>query len=144
MKSHSRVVPDTNILLAAENSKNSSSPNKELLNRWLHDEFTFLYSDDTVSEYVAKLQQYHVPEARIKQLLRFILTFGEPVAIAFYHPPNYPSDPDDIAFVLCAENGQATHIITYDAHLLDIDHLYSFNICKPIDFLQELRVEATP
>jgi hypothetical protein len=41
--------------------------------------------------------------------------------------------------VLCAENGYATHLISYDKHLLDLQEFYSYKICKTMDFLSELR-----
>ena len=51
----------------------------------------------------------------------------------------YPKDEDDIAFVLCAENGKATHLITYDPDLLNIKDYFKFKICKTIEFLTEFR-----
>jgi predicted nucleic acid-binding protein len=49
-----------------------------------------------------------------------IWKLGEHTSIQYFHLANYPSDPDDIAFVLCAENGYATHLLSYDKHLLDL------------------------
>ena len=51
----------------------------------------------------------------------------------------YPKDEDDIVFVLCAENGNATHLITYDTDLLNIKEYFKFKICKTIEFLSEFR-----
>jgi hypothetical protein len=32
--------------------------------------------------------------------------------------PHYPADADDIAFLLCAWNGLASHLVSYDIHAL--------------------------
>lgn len=46
-----------------------------------------------------------------------------------------------IAFLLCAINGAASHLVSYDEHLLSLRHAYTaeFSICQPIDFLADLR-----
>ncbi|CAN2039331.1 PIN domain-containing protein [Candidatus Magnetomoraceae bacterium gMMP-15] len=61
----------------------------------------------------------------------------------FFDLPLYPSDPDDIAFLLCAENGNATHIVSYDPHLKEIDRFYTFRVCGTLKFLFELRKEIS-
>ena len=51
-----QTVPDTNIILASS-SKNPKSPNREYFERWLYrQEFDLLYSDDTLHEYIEKLE----------------------------------------------------------------------------------------
>jgi len=57
------------------------------------------------------------------------------VDVSFFHLRIYPIDPDDIAFVLCAANGEATHLLTYDHHLSDLAWAYDFTICTPAGFL---------
>jgi len=134
-----RVVPDTNVFLASEKSVHASSPNKEFIERWKRDEFDVLYSDDTLLEYIAKLREKGINEASVKMLLNSLFELGREVRIDVYHLPFYPIDADDIAFLLCAENGRATHIVTYDRHLKAVEQFYEFTICKPVEFLQELR-----
>jgi uncharacterized protein len=140
-KTNFQVVPDTNILLASEKSLSLTSPNREFFERWRHEEFELLYSEDTLCEYIEKLTEMGIAENRIKKFIHAILELGKEIRIAFYHLPRYPSDPDDIAFLLCAENGKATHIISYDQHLKDIEHFYSFKVCGTLEFLFELRRE---
>ncbi|MCP3958646.1 MAG: hypothetical protein GY719_12405 [bacterium] len=125
-----RAVPDTNILLASEMSPGSSSPNREYFERWKADEFVVLFSADTLLEYVKKLREKDLAEERIKVFLGAL--------------PTYPVDSDDIAFLLCADNGHATHLVTYDRHLQEIDAHYSFRICETTDFLRDLRRELRP
>ena len=113
MKTAYRVVPDTNVIIAAKKHPSPASPNVEFVERWQHEEFALLYSDDTLLEYIYKLRTQGVAEHSIKKLIRAILALGQTIHIHWYryHLPKYPVDPDDIAFLLCADNGQATHII---------------------------------
>ncbi len=134
-----RAVPDTNILLASEMSPDSTSPNREFFVRWKADEFVVLFSADTLLEYIKKLRQKDLSEERTRIFLGALLALGVEVYIEFYHLPTYPVDSDDIAFLLCAANGGATHLVSYDRHLRDVDAHYPFKICKPTEFLGELR-----
>jgi predicted nucleic acid-binding protein len=138
MKTSFRTVPDTNVIIAAQNGS-PTSPNREYFTRWKNEEFVLLFSDDTSHEYIEKLTERNTPEELIVELIVAIWKLGEHISIQFFHLANYPSDPDDIAFVLCAENGYATHLISYDKHLLDLQGFYSYKICKTMDFLSELR-----
>jgi len=138
MKTSLRTVPDTNVIIAAQNSS-LTSPNREYFARWKNKEFALLFSDDTISEYIEKLTERHISREFILELTVTIREIGEYTAIDSFHFFQYPSDPDDIAFVLCAENGNATHLISYDSHLLNLQGFYSFKICKTVDFLSELR-----
>ncbi len=118
----------------------SSSPNSEYLDRWKTGELVLLYSRDTFQEYIEKLVAKGLPEAVIRSFLRALQELGEEIFIEHYHLPVYPVDVDDIAFLLCAVNGDATHLITYDKHLLDIQEPYPFKICETAEFLRELEI----
>ncbi len=107
-----RSVPDTNVLLAAKIGSGPTSPNAEYFERWTKGEFTLLYSADTYLEYVEKLIDKELPEPIIKSFLRALMELGVEVFVEHYHLPVYPVDMDDVAFVLCAVNGEATHLIT--------------------------------
>ncbi len=144
LKTGLRTVPDTNILLAAEMSGGPTSPNVEYFDRWESGEFTILFSQDTFLEYALKLREKNIPDERIKQVLRALLQLGIEVFIEHYHLPVYPVDTDDIAFLLCADNGEATHLVSYDKHLLDVGRYYPFKVCGPIDFLKDLRRALPP
>jgi len=139
MKTHFKIVPDTNVLIASEKSVSSISPNKEFFDRWRNEEFEILYSDDTLLEYIKKLKEKGISKENIKQFIIALLELGSNIFIKYYHLPNYPVDPDDIAFLLCAENGKASHIISYDKHIKDIENHYSFKVCDTLEFLFELR-----
>jgi len=136
-----RAVPDTNVLLASEMSTSSSSANRAFFERWESGDFTVLFSQDTLYEYVKKLWQKMLPEASIRKFLAALLNVGVEVEIEYYHLPAYPVDADDIAFLLCADNGRATHLVTYDKHLLEVEAHYPFRICGAPAFLEDLRHE---
>lgn len=140
MKTDFRVILDTNVILASQNAT-ASSPNREIIDRWIQDEFLVLYSTDILEEYYEKLVEKNIPQTKIDEFFSYIFILAQEVTIFFYHFPSYkyPEDPDDVRFVLCAYNGSATHIIGYDEHLLKIDKYSPFRICKPIPFLKELR-----
>jgi predicted nucleic acid-binding protein len=139
MKTPFRVVPDTNVFIAAEKSSHVTSPNKEFVKRWKDNEFEVLYSEDMFLEYVSEMRKMRITEASIRKLIATLFELGRQVRIRFYHLPLYPIDADDIAFLLCAENGEATHIISYDSHLKAIEPLYPFKVCNTPEFLDELR-----
>ncbi len=67
------------------------------------------------------------------------MDLGVEVFVEHYHLPAYPVDMDDVAFLLCAVNGEATHLITYDRHLLEVSRYYWFKVCGTVDFLKDLR-----
>ncbi len=137
-KTSLRSVPDTNVLLASKMTPGSGSSNREYFERWQNEEFTVLFSADTLHEYLRKLRQKGLSEESIREFLQAILEAGVEVDIGFYHLRKYPVDADDIAFLLCAANGEATHLVTYDRHLRDVEQYYEFNICTTTEFLNDL------
>lgn len=134
-----RAVLDTNVVLAAEGSSGTTSPNREIMVCWRAGEFLWLYSRDTVLEYIEKLLERGIAEAEVRGFVRALGVLGEAVEITYLHLRRYPADPDDIAFVLCALNGTATHLVTYDGHLFEVAHEYPFSVCNPAGFMAELR-----
>jgi putative PIN family toxin of toxin-antitoxin system len=138
-----RVVLDTNIIIASHLSESKDSPNKEIIHRWENDQFDVLWTDDTLHEYINKSKYFNVPEESIVKIISQFISFGEEVKIKFYHYEFYPEDAKDICFVLCALNGDGTHIITYDSHLLDLKKDYQtkfgIQVVNPITCLKQLR-----
>ncbi len=123
-----RTVPDTNVILASEKTTHPTSPNKEYLNLWYQGYFDLLYSRDTLREYVKKLRDEGIERERIVGLIASFQKLSKLVPIRFYHLPRYPQDSDDVSFVLCADNGKATHLLTYDSHFDPLKGLYPFKI----------------
>lgn len=134
-----RAVLDTNILIAAHRSVHATSPNREILERWRAGDFTLLYSEDVLLEYVEKLIEFGLSDANLQQFVSSVAGLGERVTVDFFHVRRYPADADDIAFLLCAINGNATHLVTYDSGFSEIAPDCSFSICEPVYFLAALR-----
>lgn len=136
-----RAVLDTNVLLAARRSSSPSSPNIEILDRWQRREFRFLYSLDTLAEYAEKLLEHGIPSSDVETFVLRLAKHGEIVPVVSFHFRHYPVDADDVMFLLCALNGMATHLVSYDKHLLDLHPFYASElaICEPIKFLTACR-----
>lgn len=136
-----RAVLDTNVILAAHRTREAASPNAEILSRWRRREFSFLHSPDTLAEYAEKLLEHGVEAARIEEFIRLLARHGEAVSIRFFHFRHYPVDPDDVMFLLCAINGSASHLVSYDDHLLSLSHYYADELIigEPVEFLADCR-----
>ena len=141
MASQLRAVLDTNVVLAAKHSTNPSSPNVEILNRWRRREFVSLFTLDTLAEYAEKLLERGIPVAEVNDFIHSFARHGERVTVAYFHFRHYPVDADDIMFLLCAINGNASHLVSYDEHLLSLRPFYEneVTICLPLEFLADGR-----
>ncbi len=142
-----RAVLDTNVILAALLSRNPASPTMELLQRWRRKEFDLLFCADLLLEYREKLIVKKVrPERRIWFLRslagRGVLVPLSPADII----PRVPADPDDDVFLACALAGGATHLVTYDPHLLSLNEIYQqqVGILDGLHFLYLLRGDVRP
>ena len=134
-----RAVLDTNVVVAGHRTMAPASPNREIFARWKAGDFTLLYSEDLLVEYVEKLIAHGVSRADLREFVAAISRAGERVAIQFFHLRRYPLDSDDIIFLLCAMNGNATHLVSYDAGFEPFAGEFAFAICEPLDFLAALR-----
>ncbi len=146
MEGHLRAVLDTNVVLAARRSSHPTSPNVEILERWQRREFAFLYSLDTLAEYSEKLLEHGIPADEVEAFIHSLARHGELVAVVFFHFRHYPVDADDVMFLLCAINGNASHLVSYDDHLVSLRPFYAteVTICEPVEFLADCRVAMPP
>lgn len=55
---------DTNVVLAYVQSKSEDSPNREIIQRWERGEFDVLWSRDVLNEYIDKMKEFGIIEAR--------------------------------------------------------------------------------
>ncbi len=143
MTSPFRAVLDTNVLLAAARSPHKTSPTAEILDRWQKREFELLVSLDTLTEYAEKLLSHGVAAPEVEAFLTTLALHAELVTVAFFHFRHNPIDPDDVMFLLCAINGRASHLVSYDSHLRNLRSFYEkeLKICEPLEFLAECRAE---
>ena len=81
-----------------------------------------------------KLIEHYVPDDKIIQFLTTLRKKAQAINIEHYHLAShqYPQDSDDTAFILCAVNGKATHLVTYDSDLLKVQDYHAFKICRPL------------
>lgn len=136
-----RTVLDSNVVLAADRASNPLSPNKEIIKRWSLGEFIWLVTADIVAEYAEKLLDKGNAASEIEAFIAELFLLAECVEIRFFHFRHYPVDADDTIFLLCAINGAASHLVSYDRHLLEIGIFYEeFITCKPTEFLKDLRI----
>jgi putative PIN family toxin of toxin-antitoxin system len=135
-------VLDTNVLLAAARSSNPNSPTSEILDRWQRREFELLVTIDTLSEYAEKLLSHGVSPSEVEAFLTTLAIHAQLVTVAFFHFRHYPVDPDDVMFLLCAINGRASHLVSYDNHLRSLRSFYESEliICEPLEFLAACRI----
>ena len=140
-----RGVLDTNVVLSAHRSRNPRSAGNQLLDLCRH-AWTALYSRDVLGEYVEKLLELGMEAADVENFISDLTACAEEVKIEFFHLRHYPVDQDDTAFLLCACNGTASHLATYDHHLLDLAPHYAgeFSICKPRALLEAVLTVPVP
>jgi putative PIN family toxin of toxin-antitoxin system len=136
-----RAVFDTNVVIAALKSKNPGSPTVELLQRWSKGEFTLLYCDDLRLEYQKKFITRSVPLELRATFLKNLFELGEYVhLIPDQIQPRIAEDPDDDIVIACAIVGEATHLVTYDPHLLNLGETYEgITILDGLHFLYAVR-----
>ena len=136
-----RTVLDSNVVLAADRASNPLSPNKEIINRWALGEFVWLVTADIAAEYAEKLLDKGNAASEVEDFIAELFLLAECVEIRFFHFRHYPVDADDTIFLLCAINGAASHLVSYDRHLLEVGIFYEeFITCKPTEFLKVLRI----
>jgi putative PIN family toxin of toxin-antitoxin system len=136
-----RVVADTNVFISSALSRNTNSPNKEFVKRWETDEFKLIYTLGILAEYEEKLVEKGIREELVVSFLSLVIALGDEIELLFFHLYSYPVDIDDIAFLLCALNGRASHLVSHDHHLLSLRDIYNkeVTICKVLEFLSEIR-----
>jgi putative PIN family toxin of toxin-antitoxin system len=136
-----RAVFDTNVIIAALKSKNPNSPTVELLRRWRAGEFIILYSDDLLLEYREKIISRDIDPVLSIAFLADLDVRGENVALTPDQiQPLIAEDPDDDIVIACAIVGEATHLFTYDPHLLSLGETYEgITILNGLHFLYAVR-----
>ena len=67
------VVPDTNVVIARALTEHPKSPNLEFFRRFNDEEFQWLYSNDTLLEYIRKLTELGLEPDWIEQFIANII-----------------------------------------------------------------------
>lgn len=141
-----RAVFDTNVIIAALLSKNPRSPTRELLRRWENGDFTLLYCGDLLLEYGEKFIDRNIDSTLGIGLTISLFNLGERVELTTEQiKPVVKDDPDDDLVVACAVIGLATHLVTYDPHILSLGEMYQgIRILNGLHFLYVVRGDTLP
>ncbi len=141
-----RAVFDTNVIIAALKSKNPNSPTAELLQRWRQREFILLYANDLLLEYREKFISRRIDPALRIAFLANLEVLGEHIPLTSDQiQPRIPDDPDDDVVIACAIVGKATHLVSYDPHLLNLGDTYQgITILDGLHFLYAVRGDTPP
>ena len=140
MTDRPRAVLDTNIFVAAALSRNSTSPNREVLDRWRRNEFVLIICTPLAKEIVEKLLERNIEISQVENLVAALVKLAEWVEVPEDKIEALLSDPDDNVIVACAVQGQANYLVTYDPHFETLGSVYkSIQIVKAIPFLEVLR-----
>jgi putative PIN family toxin of toxin-antitoxin system len=137
-----RAVLDTNVFISAALSKNSSSPTREVVERWKRGEFVLLICTPLAEEIVEKLLDHSIGENAINIMVDTLAQLAEWVEVPPEQIESLLSDPDDNVIVACAVEGAANYLVTYDLHFDSLNGEYhGVKILKAIPFLEVLRRE---
>jgi putative PIN family toxin of toxin-antitoxin system len=136
-----RAVLDTNVYVSALLSRNLNSPAKEILKRWLNEEFTVLVCNALIAEVLEKLTARGMDEARLAEFVALLEVATENVKIEPESAPRIVQfDPDDDVIVACAVTGKADYLVTYDRHFDLLGGEYQgVKITKALPFLWAVR-----
>lgn len=117
-----RIVLDTNCLLASLSKRGS------YYNVWkglLEGKYTLCVSNEILEEYEEIIAQKTTPVIALNVVQALLNAPSVELIDAFFRFELIQKDPDDNKFVDCAIAGNATYVVSNDAH---------FDILKEIDF----------
>jgi putative PIN family toxin of toxin-antitoxin system len=134
------VVFATNVFISAVLSKSSTSPTRELFDRWERNEFTLLTCDALNDELIEKLLERRVQPDEITRLSASLLGLAEWVDVPSGAVTRVLPDPDDEVVLACAVLGEADYLVTYDPHFDGLGGQWrDIKIVKALPFLWVLR-----
>jgi len=142
---HLRAVFDTNIFVSATLSRNPTSPNKELMERWQRDEFSLLTCAALTDELIEKLLEFGIDQDDVLELLSTLLALAEWVDVPEEAITPQLIDKDDNVVLACAIMGRADYLVTYDPHFDSLGGNYQgIRIVKALPFLWAVRGDQPP
>ena len=106
-----------------------------------------LHCTDLLLEYQEQLITKQIHLERRLGFLSSLITKGLSVKLVPAEiVPRVLADPDDVVVLACALIGGATHLVTYDPHLLTLTDTYrqQLSIVDGLHFLYVLRGDSPP
>lgn len=132
-----RAVFDTNVYVAKALSKNPRSPNVELFELLKVDAYVLIWCEEIRAEVAEKLLARGLTAERIAELIAEVMSLAVWIEVPAFAMRRYvEEDPDDDIIVACAAVAKATHIVSYDQHLLNLKE--PFLGCVVLDSLHFL------
>ncbi len=140
VKSLTRVVIDTNLIIAARYKSRSDS--SRIIDMCIEQKLLAVYSGRTKDENLFILQKVRPPAEYLSKIISFY-------AKAIYVPKpdirvDVCSDKSDNRYFEAAIAGSAQYIISNDHHLLEHDGYYGIKVKRPGEFLREYREAPEP
>lgn len=140
-----RAVFDTNVIISAFKSKSATSPSRELIDRWLQQQFRLVLSEELLFEYVEKMLVKRIQTPKINRFVKDARDYAQFVSLPDDMEEIVMDDPDDDIVIGTALAGGATHLVTYDKHLLDLGSPFrGIEIVKGLPFLYAVRGDTPP
>ena len=135
-----RAVVDTNLIISGIASTNSVP--HDLLEAWRKNEYVLVTSNQIIAEVEEVLNRphikgyFHLTPAQIQKVIKslktraFITTGTTEIQVV-------KDDPDDDKLIVAAIEGSATHIVSGDKHLLDLQSYQNIPIITAREFLEK-------
>ncbi|MFP4436255.1 MAG: putative toxin-antitoxin system toxin component, PIN family [Chloroflexaceae bacterium] len=136
-----RAVLDTNVFVSAFLSRSPTSPTRELIERWMRNEFTLLISDILLEELAEKLIEHGIDQEQVITFLATLSSLAEHVDVPDEAvQPVITADPDDDYVLACAVVAGADYLVSYDPHFQPLGEEYQgIKIVKALPFLWTVR-----
>jgi len=136
-KAKYRAVFDTNVYVAKVLSKNPRSPNVELFELLKAEAYLLFWCEEIRAEVAEKLLARKLTPERIAEFIAEAMSLAVWIEVPASAIRRYvEDDPDDDIIVACAVVASATHIVSYDQHLLSLKE--PFTGCVVLDSLHFL------
>ena len=142
-----RVVIETNVLVSALLSKNGIPA--RVLDAWRERKFLVITSEEAILEVERVLEalafsrKYLISNEDIKSLLNLLRKDAILVPGQMETKGAIPQDPDDEKFLSIALEGEASTIISGDAHLLNLVSYRNVKIQSAREFLDSLEAGSS-
>ena len=130
-----KIILDTNVFFSA--FINPSGAPAQILKHWISKDFTLIYSEEIIEEYLETLTQDLFSVEDIENFYELVSVRAEKV-LSTQKVTAVPDDPDDDKFISCALSGKADYIVSGDKHLLKMKQYAGTRIVTVKEFLDIL------
>lgn len=141
-----RAYLDTNLYISFLLYPNSSAPPSAIVRMGLRGDLTLLFGDPTIVEIQDKTTNKpyfveRISQSQVSWLLQAMGASGDHVRTAPTVIPAIGRDRKDDYLLTYSMAGNATHLVTGDKDLLELDNSFEFRIVTPAQFLALLQVD---